>query len=75
MQAACCRLSSHSLRGNAAAVLPAPTRGLTSQTQRLVKELGCYTDLRTAVLVGGDSMAAQFAELSANPDITFATPG
>lgn len=40
-----------------------------------MRELGRYTDLRTAVLVGGDSMEAQFAELAANPDILLATPG
>ncbi len=60
MQAACCRLNSHSL-------MLAPTRALALQTHRVVKELGRYTDLCTAVLVGGDSMEAQFAELSANP--------
>lgn len=56
-------------------MLLAPTRELALQTHRVVKELGRYTDLRTAVLVGGDSMEAQFAELSANPDIIVATPG
>ena len=30
---------------------------------------------RAAVLVGGDSMEAQFAELAAFPDILVATPG
>lgn len=53
----------------------APTRELALQTHKVVKELGRYTDLRTAVLVGGDSMEAQFAELAANPDILVATPG
>ena len=56
-------------------MLMAPTRELALQTHRVVKELGRYTDLRTAVLVGGDSMEAQFAELAANPDIIVATPG
>lgn len=70
-----CRLKSHSLKGGARAVLLAPTRELALQTHRVVKELGRYTDLRTAVLVGGDSMEAQFAELAANPDIIVATPG
>jgi ATP-dependent RNA helicase DDX54/DBP10 len=42
---------------------------------QVVKELGRFTDLRTAVLVGGDSMEAQFAELAANPDVMVATPG
>ena len=56
-------------------MLLAPTRELTLQTHKVVKELGRHTNLRTAVLVGGDSMEAQFAELAANPDIIVATPG
>ena len=56
-------------------MLLAPTRELALQTHKVVKELSRYTDLRTAVLVGGDSMEAQFAELAANPDIIVATPG
>lgn len=69
------RLKVHSLRGGARAVLLAPTRELALQTHKVVKELSRYTNLRTAVLVGGDSMEAQFAELAANPDIIVATPG
>jgi hypothetical protein len=34
-----------------------------------------FTDLRTAVLVGGDSLEVQFEELANNPDIIVATPG
>jgi superfamily II DNA/RNA helicase len=41
----------------------------------VVSELGRYTDLRVAALVGGDSMEAQFAELAASPDVIVATPG
>lgn len=40
-----------------------------------MKQLAKHTDLRMAVLVGGDSMEAQFAELAANPDVIVATPG
>ena len=53
----------------------APTRELALQTHKVVAELGRYTSLRTAILVGGDSMEAQFAELTTNPDIIVATPG
>ena len=52
-----------------------PTPCCVPQTHKVVKELGRHTDLRTAVLVGGDSMEAQFAELAAFPDILVATPG
>jgi ATP-dependent RNA helicase DDX54/DBP10 len=61
--------------GGARAVLLAPTRELALQTYKVVTEIGKLTDLRTAVLVGGDSIQAQFAELAACPDLLIATPG
>lgn len=69
------RLKAHSAKAGARAVILSPTRELALQTHKVVKELGRHTDLRTAVLVGGDSMEAQFAELAAFPDIIVATPG
>ncbi|PRW33125.1 DEAD-box ATP-dependent RNA helicase 29 isoform X1 isoform B [Chlorella sorokiniana] len=69
------KLKAHSARAGARAVILSPTRELALQTHKVVKELGRHTDLRTAVLVGGDSMEAQFAELAAFPDILVATPG
>jgi superfamily II DNA/RNA helicase len=42
---------------------------------QVVRELSRDSSLRTAVLVGGDAMEAQFAELAHNPDIIVATPG
>eukprot|EP00798_Chlamydomonas_sp_ICE-L_P023792 gene23792-9354_t len=68
------RLKTHSPRAGARAALLAPTRELALQTNKSVRELCRYTDLRTAVLVGGDAMEAQFAELAQNPDILVATP-
>lgn len=56
-------------------MLLAPTRELALQTHKAVRDLARFTDLRTAVLVGGDAMEAQFAELALNPDIIVATPG
>jgi DEAD/DEAH box helicase len=70
-----CRLGGHSPKGGARALLLAPTRELVLQTHKVVKELGRYMDLRTAVLLGGDSMEAQFAELASFPDILLAAPG
>lgn len=70
-----CRLKAHSTRAGARGIILAPTRELALQTHKAVRELARYTDLRTAVLVGGDAMEAQFAELAANPDIIVATPG
>ncbi|PSC71287.1 DEAD-box ATP-dependent RNA helicase 29 [Micractinium conductrix] len=69
------KLRAHSARAGARAVILSPTRELALQTHKVVKELGKHSDLRTAVLVGGDSMEAQFAELAAYPDIIVATPG
>ena len=53
----------------------APTRELALQTFKFAKELAKFTDLRIAALVGGDSMEAQFADLSNNPAVLVATPG
>ncbi len=69
------RLKEHSTKAGAQALILAPTRELVIQLHKAVKELARYTNLRLAVLVGGDSMEAQFAELAANPDIILATPG
>ena len=69
------RLKEHSPKAGARAVILAPTRELALQTHKVVAELGRFTSLRTAILVGGDSMEAQFAELTTNPDVIVATPG
>ena len=70
------KLKSHeSTSQGARAVILSPTRELALQTHKVVKELGRNMDFRTAVLVGGDSMEAQFAELAAAPDVLVATPG
>lgn len=45
------------------------------QTYRFVKDLGKFTALRSAVVLGGDSMESQFSTLKSNPDIIVATPG
>ncbi len=70
-----CRLKSHSPKAGTRALLLAPTRELALQTHKAVRELSRGTDLRTAVLVGGDALEAQFAELATNPDVIVATPG
>ncbi|CAM6101614.1 unnamed protein product [Calypogeia fissa] len=69
------KLKAHSTQAGARAVILSPTRELALQTFKFCKELGCYTDLRATVLVGGDSMESQFEELAKNPDIIIATPG
>ncbi|RLN04437.1 DEAD-box ATP-dependent RNA helicase 29 [Panicum miliaceum] len=57
------------------ALILSPTRDLAMQTLKFTKQLGKFTDLRTSVIVGGDSMESQFEELAECPDIIIATPG
>ncbi|KAL2894087.1 putative DEAD-box ATP-dependent RNA helicase 29 [Bienertia sinuspersici] len=69
------KLQQHVPQGGIRALILSPTRDLALQTLKFTKELGRYTDLRTSLLVGGDSMESQFEELAQNPDIVIATPG
>ncbi|CAI8043577.1 ATP-dependent RNA helicase DDX54 [Geodia barretti] len=69
------RLKTHSAKIGARALILSPTRELATQTIKFTKELGKFTDLRAALVVGGDSMEEQFASLHGNPDIIVATPG
>lgn len=69
------KLKSHSLRIGARALILSPARELALQTLQVVKELGRGTDLRTVLLVGGDSLDEQFAAMTSNPDVVIATPG
>jgi ATP-dependent RNA helicase DDX54/DBP10 len=52
-----------------------PTRELAMQTSMVSSQLGKFTGLRSCLLVGGTSMAAQFENLEEHPDIIIATPG
>ena len=45
------------------------------QTLKFSREFGCFTNLRTCLLIGGESLEDQFAAIAANPDIVIATPG
>lgn len=69
------RLKTHSAKVGARAVIMSPSRELALQTLKVVKELGRGTDLRTVLLVGGDSLEDQFSDMNSNPDIIIATPG
>ncbi|ORX88505.1 DEAD-domain-containing protein [Basidiobolus meristosporus CBS 931.73] len=69
------KLKSHSAKVGARAIVLSPSRELAMQTQKVAKELGKYTDLRSCIIVGGDNMEDQFQMLAANPDIIIATPG
>lgn len=69
------KLKAHSAKVGARAIVLSPTRELALQTLKVVKELGKGTDLRTILLVGGDSLEDQFSSMASNPDVVIATPG
>jgi ATP-dependent RNA helicase DDX54/DBP10 len=69
------KLKAHSSRVGARALIMSPSRELALQTLQVVKEMGRGTDLKSVLLVGGDSLEEQFAAMASNPDIVIATPG
>lgn len=69
------KLKVHSQRVGARGLIMSPSRELALQTLQVVKELGRGTDLRSILLVGGDSLEEQFSAMATNPDIIIATPG
>ena len=69
------RLRGHSAKFGARGIILSPSRELAMQTLKVVTELGRFQDLRSALLVGGDSLDDQFSAMAGNPDILIATPG
>ena len=69
------RLKEHSTRAGARAIVLSPTRELAAQTFNFARQLCKTTSLRVCLVVGGDGIEAQWAALSANPDLIVATPG
>ncbi|KAK3721006.1 ATP-dependent RNA helicase dbp10 [Vermiconidia calcicola] len=69
------KLKSHSAKVGARGIVLSPSRELALQTLKVVKELSKGTDLRTTLLVGGDSLEEQFSSMASNPDIIIGTPG
>lgn len=69
------KLKARSAKAGARAIILSPTRELALQTLKFTKDLGRFTGLKTAVILGGDSMDDQFSALHGNPDIIIATPG
>ncbi|KAK5582119.1 hypothetical protein RB653_003702 [Dictyostelium firmibasis] len=69
------KLGDHSTTVGVRAVILSPTRELAIQTFKVVKDFSHGTQLRTVLIVGGDSMEDQFTDLARNPDIIIATPG
>lgn len=69
------KLKAHSAKVGVRAVILSPSRELALQTFKQVKEFSRGTDLRSVVLIGGDSLEEQFSSMMTNPDIVVATPG
>lgn len=69
------RLRMHSVKVGARAIVLSPSRELALQTLKAVKEFGRGTDLRTILIVGGETLDEQFSQMTSNPDIIIATPG
>uniref|UniRef100_A0A8C8RGC1 ATP-dependent RNA helicase DDX54 n=1 Tax=Pelusios castaneus TaxID=367368 RepID=A0A8C8RGC1_9SAUR len=69
------KLKAQSAQTGARALILSPTRELALQTVKFTKELGKFTGLKTALILGGDRMEEQFAALHENPDIIIGTPG
>ncbi|MCP5535077.1 MAG: DEAD/DEAH box helicase [Akkermansiaceae bacterium] len=53
----------------------APTRELVMQINESIRTYGKYTNLRTAMVIGGASEKHQIEKLQSNVDIVIATPG
>ena len=69
------KLKAHSVKVGVRGLVLAPTRELALQTFLFIKLMTKFTDLRSVVLMGGDSFDEQFASLASNPDIIVASPG
>lgn len=71
------KLTQHTVNGHRGirALILSPTRELAVQTLKFVKEIGKFTNLKSAVILGGDPMEAQFSIMHSAPDIVVATPG
>ena len=69
------KLKTHSTKVGARALILCPSRELALQSLQVVKDLSRGTDLRTTLVVGGDSLEEQFSAMANNPDVILATPG
>ncbi|GAA0159377.1 RNA helicase [Lithospermum erythrorhizon] len=69
------KLKQHVPEAGIRALILSPTRELALQTLKFAKQLARFTDVRTCLLVGGESMEGQFETLSHSPDVIIATPG
>lgn len=52
-----------------------PTRELALQIDETLRKIGTSLNLRTAILIGGESISRQIRDLHRNPQVIIATPG
>eukprot|EP00166_Cyanidium_caldarium_P003112 ctg_3019.g407 len=57
------------------ALILSPTRELAVQTFGFLRDYARYVVVRAGLVVGGESLEAQFALLAGNPEVLVATPG
>ncbi|GME68062.1 unnamed protein product [[Candida] boidinii] len=69
------RLKAHVAKIGVRAVILSPSRELAQQTYKQFKEFARGSDLRSLLLIGGDSLEDQFGAMMNNPDVIIATPG
>lgn len=69
------KLAAHSSTVGARALILSPTRELAAQTAKVAASLAKFTDLRIALLIGGEHVTQDFEALASNPDVLVATPG
>jgi len=69
------KLRAHSETVGARALILSPTRDLALQTLKFIKQVSQHMGLRSILVVGGEAMTSQFADMALNPDIIVATPG
>ncbi len=65
----------HVKKAGVRALVLAPTRELAVQIGREFRLLSRHTQVRAAVIVGGESMAAQLHDLRTGPQVLIACPG
>ena len=64
----------NSPRGSA--LILTPTRELAQQVEKVIKQLApMYSNIKTALLIGGESMPKQLDQLRARPRVIVGTPG
>ncbi len=63
------------LQGNGLGLVIAPTRELALQINETFRKVGASLGLRTAILIGGESIERQVRDLRLNPQAVIGTPG